>query len=143
MTFLAKDIRDHIRGSVECLSAFEENIYVGAIPQKLEYEQALVINIISQQPEYYLGGEAGTHITEVQIDVWVNGTPVRANEQAEKVRNRLSGYRGTLGEGCYGTIRLIRNNEIAEPPVDGSNAHKRRISMDFEIIHSADVPTFA
>jgi len=145
VTFLTKDIRDHLAGSVEIANAFGERIHDGAIPQGINYAQAIVINLTFNDPEYYLGGESGTHRSIVQIDVWTdgNGHAVRLNELAELVRNRLSGYRGQFGEGCYGTSRMIRNDALSAPPVDGSNLHRRRQSMDFEIIHTADVPTFA
>jgi hypothetical protein len=146
MTFLAKDIRDHIKGSVDCLDAFGDHIYESIIPQGVSYEAALVINIISQQPDYYLGGEVGSHQTQVQLDVYTNGqgSAVRANEVAELVRNRLSGYRGQLGEGCFCSNAMLRSGEADPvPAVDGSDLHKRRVRLDFEIRHTADVPTFA
>lgn len=146
MTFLTEDIRDHLAGSIEVHDAFGEHIYDTRIPQKVAYTSALVITIVSQQPEYYLGGEVGTHISQVQIDIWSDGkrSAAGANLLAELVRNRLSGYRGELGEGCFcNHARIIRYDSTAPEPVDGSNVHRRRVSMDFEIIHTADVPTFA
>ena len=152
MTFLAKDIRDQLIASTAIADAFSDRVYGEVMPQderdsggvrKLLYP-CLIINDVSAEPEMYLGGEAGVHMSVIQIDVWTDGTggKSKANELGELVRNRLSGYRGQFGTGCYGTCRLIRNNSLAAPPVDGSDVHRRRVSMDFEIIHSADVPTF-
>lgn len=146
MTFLTQDLRDHLAGSVEVHDEFGTNIYEARIPQNVVYTSALVITIVSQQPEYYLGGEVGTHISQVQIDIWSDGKrgAVHANRLSELVRNRLSGYRGELGEGCFcNHARIIRYDSTAPEPVDGSNVHRRRVSMDFEIIHTASVPTFA
>jgi hypothetical protein len=145
VTWVTKDIADHLKASVAILDAFSDDIYPEVIPQerKDRWEQALVLNDLSNDPEYYLGGEAGTHTTIIQIDVWTNGVggKARANELGELIRNRLSGYRGTFGTGCYGTARMIRNDSVAAPPVDGSDKHRRRVSMDFKIINTASVPT--
>jgi hypothetical protein len=145
MTFLAKDIRDHLRDSPDCYDRFGEHIYEGRLPQGANYEAALVINIVSQQPEYYLGGEVGLHMSQVQIDVWYTGErgAVGVNELAETVRNRLSGYRGDMGDGFCNHARIIRYDSTAPEPVDASNLHRRRVSMDFEITHTADVPSFS
>jgi hypothetical protein len=144
MTFLAKDLRDFLRDSPNCYDVFGERIYDSRLPQGLVGD-ALVINIVSQQPEYYLGGEVGLHMSQVQIDVWSNGErgAAGANELAEKVRNRLSGYRGDMGDGFCNHARIIRYDSTAPEPIDGSNLHRRRVSMDFEITHTADVPSFS
>lgn len=146
MTFVVKDIADHLKGSTNILNAFSDDIYPEIIPQhrKDQWVQALVLNDLTNEPEMSLEGEVGTHTTVVQIDVWTNGVggKARANELSELVRNRLNGYRGTFGTGCYGTARMIRNDSVTAPPVDGSDLHRRRVSMDFEVIHSASVPTF-
>jgi hypothetical protein len=105
-----------------------------------------VINDLSNTPEYYLGGEVGSHESVIQIDVWTNGDGgrARANELGELVRNRLSGYRGALGSGVFCNMcEMIRNNTVAADPADGSNVHRRRNSMDFRIRHTADVPTYS
>lgn len=144
MTYLSKDVADHLKGSTNIVSAFSDRIYPEVIPQdQRDAECAMVINDLSNEPEYYLGGEAGLHTSVIQVDVWTDGKGgrARANELGELVRNRLSGYRGTFGTGVYGTSRMIRNNTVAAPPIDGSDTHRRRVSMDFEIIHSASVPT--
>jgi hypothetical protein len=145
MTYLTKDIRDHLVVSTAILDAFSDRIYPEKIPQgRQDAYPAIVINDLSNDPEYTLNGEAGLHTTHVQVDVWTDGTggKAKANELGELIRNRLSGYRGQFGTGVYGTSRMIRNDTVAAPPIDGSDNHRRRVSMDFEIIHSADVPTF-
>ncbi len=143
MTFLLKDIRDQLAASAAITDAFSDRIYAENAPQGAGYPR-LHITDISNQPEYYLGGEAGYHTTMVQVDVWTDGTggKFRANELGELVRNRLSGYRGQFGTGCYGTARLERNDSIVSPPGDSSDQNRFRYSMDFEIKHSAAVPTF-
>lgn len=145
MTYLSKDISDHLKGSIAIVDAFSNRIFPEVIPQGARSSAfpAVVINDLTNEPEYVLSGEAGTHISVIQIDVWTDGTggKGKANELSELIRNRLSGYKGTFGSGVWGSARLIRNDSLAAPPVDGSDLHRRRVSMDFSIIHSASVPT--
>lgn len=146
MTFLTKDIRDHLAGSTAIVNVVSDRMYAESVPQgkgELDYP-CIVINDVSSDPEMYLGGEAGVHTTVIQIDAWTDGSGGKAaiNTLSELIRNRLNGYRGQFGTGCSGTARMIRNNSVAAPPVDGSDQHRRRASLDFEIIHTADVPTF-
>lgn len=142
MTFLVKDIRDRLAASANVVDKVSDRIYSEVAPQQASLPY-LILNEISQQPEFYLGGEAGRHTSVIQIDVYTDGKKGQqeANEIAELVRNRLSGFRGTFGAGCYGTSRMIRCESNPVPPVDGSDFTKRRVSMDYEIFHTADVPS--
>lgn len=143
MTYLVQDIRDHLAGSAAIANDVGANIFPEAIPQGVQFDNAIVINDLSHSPEYALRGEAGVHTSRIQIDYWTNsGRKYQANNGAELIRKRLSGYRGQFGTGCYGTSRMLGDNSLAAAPIDGSDSRPRRVSMDFEIIHSADVPTF-
>lgn len=143
MTFLAKDIRDHLAGSDNIANEFSNRMFPDVAPQGVEHPW-INISDLTNEPEYYLGGEAGLHTTVIQVDVWTDGSGKRAeaNRLGELVRNRLNGYRGQFGAGCTGTARMIRNNTVTAPPVNGSDQHRWRVSMDFEVIHTADVPDF-
>jgi len=152
VTFVLKDIADHLTGSADIADAVSNRVYPDYIPQeardslgqKQPLYPCLVLGVVSGEPEYVLSGEGGVHQTIIQLDVWTDGDrgSFRANEIAEMVRNRLSGYRGTFGTGCRGTARMIRSNPIAVAPVDASDTYRRRVSMDFELIHTADAPDF-
>lgn len=151
MTFLTKDIADHLKGSTAIVDAVSCRVYPEVIPQVTRDSDgrtvtpypSIVINDLSNEPTYSLAGEVGNHTSVIQIDVWTDGTggKQRANELGELVRNRLNGYRGQFGTGCTGTAHMIRNNSLHAQPTDGSDVHRRRVSMDFQIIHSASVPT--
>lgn len=153
MTFLQKDIRDHLLGSSAIVDAFSDRFYPDYIPQngsvpkspsRLSYP-CVVISDITSVPYMHLGGEVGNHQSTIQIDVWTDGTggKPRANELSELIRNRLNGYKGIFGSGCFGYAEMSRHNPLASTPIDGSDTHRRRESMDFKITHTADVPTFS
>jgi len=143
VTFIDKDIADHLKGSIAIADAFGPHIYPEVVPQGLKPEQFILINIVSAQPEYALSGEVGTHTTIVQVDVWTDGRGgrTRANELGELVRNRLSGYRGQFGSGAFGTAEQIRLDSVAQTPGDGSGNFPRRVSIDYKVTHAAAVPT--
>lgn len=154
MTYLVRDIRDHLDGSQAIRNEVSNRIFPDRIPQKLRDDSGnvlpsafpcIVIGEISGVPEYTLAGEAGVHMSTVQVDVWTDGRkgPQETKDIAELVRNRLSGYRGTLGTGVHArNCMLVRNDTSTVAPADGSENYPRRASMDFRITHSADVPTF-
>lgn len=153
MTFLVENIVEHLNGSTAIVNAFSNRIFAGVIPQTwadgagkpTSPYPCILINTISNDPEYVLAGECGQHTTRTQIDVWTDGTggARKVNELAELIRNRLSGYKGLIGTGMFGSIRQVGHNEFNPAPVDASDNYPRRISKDFEFIHTADVPTFA
>lgn len=143
MTYLLKDIRDHLAGSTTIMDDVLGHIYPDTIPQETNWERAIVLSETSKQPEYYLGGEAGRHITQVQVDYYTRGTQgsQAANNGAELVRNRLSGYRGTFGTGCSGCARLTNEVVLANEPTDATDDWRYRVTMDFEISHTASTPS--
>lgn len=143
MTDILRDIRDHLLGSSNITNEFGDRIFDDVAPQGIQYPYILISDM-SSDPLEALDGEVGTHDALIQIDVWTDGTGGRgkAKELGEMIRNRLNGYRGQFGDGSYGTAHQRRYNALSAPPLEGSNIHRRRISMDYQIIHSADVPTF-
>src|SRR5574343_1201324 len=134
MTYLVKDIRDQLAASTAVLDAFSDRIFPDAIPQEVRDSDggrrtlypAIVLNEISAQPEFDLGGESGVHATQLQLDIYTDGSGgrQRANELGELVRNRLSGYRGQFGSGCRGTCRLLRQAVTSDEPRDASDTRR-------------------
>ena len=145
MTYLLKDIRDHLQTSDDIDDAFADRIFADSVPQGTSYP-FINLSDVSNSPEEDLAGEVGTHESIITVDVWTDGTggPQTAREYGEMVRNMLSGYKGQLGTGvwCNGA-HLIRNQVLASDPAQpGGDTHRRRVSQDYRIFHSADVPTF-
>lgn len=145
MTNLLKDIRDHLQTSDDINEAFGDRIFPDVVPQKTAYPY-INLSDVSGSPEYDLSGEIGTHTSIVTVDAWTDGTGRRAAAERfrDMILNMLSGYKGQLGEGvwCNGCIAQ-RVNILASDPKGGSDEHRRRASIDFQIIHTAAVPTFS
>lgn len=146
MTNLLRDIRDHLQTDSDVSDAFGDRMYPDVVPQGTAYPY-INLSSISNSPEYDLDGEIGTHVSIVTVDVWTNGTGRRAAAErlGDLVRNMLSGFKGQLGtEGQWvNGCAMIRNNILAGDPLPGSDEHRRRVSMDFQITHTAAVPTFS
>lgn len=145
MTNLLRDIRDHLITDSDIVTAFGGRIYPDVVPQGTAYPY-INLSDVSSSPEYDLDGEVGTHISIVTVDVWTDGTGRRAAAErlGDLVRNMLSGFKGQFGDSgqwCSG-CEMQRNNILASDPLPGSDEHRRRVSMDFQITHSASVPTF-
>lgn len=145
MTYLLKDIRDHLLGSEAIADEIADRVFPDAAEQGTEFPY-FVLSEVSNTPEEGLQGEVGTHETLVDIDIWTDGTGrhAKAKELSELVRNRLSGYRGQLGEGefCNGCHLMRGNITTNEPTSPGSDKRRRRVNMGFRILHTADVPSF-
>lgn len=150
MTFLLRDLRDHLSGSADIADAVGERIYPDAIPQESRDSTgvrrtlfpAIVLTELSGDIAYSLAGEAGRHTTQVQLDIYTDGAGGRqsANTLSELVRNRVSGYRGQFGTGCYGTGYVLRPATNIQVPTDAGEHARYRVSLDLEIHHTADRP---
>lgn len=147
MTYLIKDVADHLKGSTNIVNEFSDRIWPDTIPQEHSNPYpCIIINDVSNVPEQYLGGEVGSHESIIQIDVWTDGKEdrprERINELGELIRNRLNGYRGQLGTGVFANnCERIRSDITAADPTDGSSTHRRRASQDYRIRHTASVPS--
>lgn len=123
------DIRDRIDGRV----------YAGRVPDKGSYP-CVTIQTISQIRNYHLGGEAGISTAVVQVDVWAD-TYTEADEIAELIRNRTSGYQGAAGDEVIREATIVREGETIQQPKDGSGKWQYSHSRDFRIFYETAIPT--
>lgn len=144
MTYLLKAVRDYLVTSAEVAEKFCDRIYPDRAPQAAAYP-FLNLSDLSNDPEEGLSGEVGNHESIITVDIWTDGGlgAPEANQLGEVVRNMLSGYKGALNDdvwcnGCH----VIRNQSLASDPLPGSDTHRRRVSQDYRIFHTADIPSF-
>lgn len=108
----------------------------------------IVLRLLGGSPEYHLGGESDCSVRSVQIDCYEESS-TRAETLCEWVRNRLSGFRGSVDVLVNGEevatdvheIRLVRPGALIEEPQDGSDRWSYRWSADYEVFHEQSVPT--
>lgn len=105
---------------------------------------SIVLQEISSTPAHHLQGEAGIEEKVVQVDCY-SDTPRKAESLAQLVRNRLSGYRGSIGktdpQHCQ-SFRIISSGQEFEEPEDSSDNWTHRYRMDFSFYINAPIPTF-
>jgi hypothetical protein len=77
-------------------------IYPGIVPQGINQaaasQPALVQNLITEQTDYHMAGASGLVSMRVQIDAWAK-TPDEAVDLANRAKDRLSGFSGTISWG--------------------------------------------
>ena len=141
-----KAVRDFLSGSAELVNLVSSRIYPDHAPEDLNSDFILITES-NFTPASGLAGEVGTATSVIQIDFWASGKNGRgrAKEGGALIRNRLSEYRGALNDTIFANgCHFIRGPQIlASTPVDKSGVHRMRCSMDVEIIHTVNVPTFA
>jgi hypothetical protein len=138
-------VRDWLAASTEISNAVADRIYPDVMPQGVHADRIL-ISQTSFEPADSLGGETGVATSIIQIDYWAEGpnAPQNAYDGGMMIRNRLSGYRGALNEHVTGVCNLISGPRVvASSPTDGSDNHRRRSVVEFQITHTVAVPDFA
>ena len=93
---------------------------------------ALTYQVISNVPDYHLGGESGHSVARIQIDCWAE-TYLAVKQLAEQVRLAVSGYTGTWNEHTITGVTVQDNGDLPESVEPGSEAGPHRASMDLRI----------
>ena len=135
-------IRDFLIGNADINNKVSNRVFPSHLPQGTPIP-ALVLQTINRTHEYHLTNELGISPQMIQIDVYAATRP-EVEEIAELIRDRLSGYRGSLNADtfCHGA-RIERNTPIDTPPADASDRWLSRQSMDFQLHITSSVPTHA
>ena len=123
------DIRDRIDG----------RIYAGRVPDGGKMP-CVVIQMLSADRIYHLGGEAPVNEAIVQADVYGESIS-EVDSIAELLRNRTSGYQGAAGDESIREATIIREADTAQQPRGGSGKWVYRHSRDFRIFYTVTVPT--
>jgi len=137
-------IRDHLLSNMKINDAVNGRIYLGHVPKHTSIPQRLIIvTDFDRTPIYHLGGETGVASSLVQIDIYATdpgGQRFIGNNSdsiGEQVRQTFSGFRGLVGQVFFSSCLLEKDSITTQSPERrGSDAWRRRRSMDFEITHT-------
>lgn len=111
-------------------------VYADHGPQAVRGEY-IVLQDVSGDHSYGLGGEIGTLATIVQVNCFSYKSE-KAQSLFMLVRNRLSGY----SDSVIAEATIIGGlGSSPAPPVDNSDKWIYRYSKDFQIFHYESVPT--
>lgn len=133
------DLKTFFDGSAAIASIVASRIYASRIPQGVS-GAAIVLRNISPEHFNTLANEANVVRAVVQIDCY-DSSATKADTLGEKVRNRLSGYRGDAGNTTIQSAVIIRDNASTDTPENKSDRWIHRRSLDFSIHYTQAVPT--
>jgi hypothetical protein len=143
-------VRDYLR-SVAAISnrvdggANYPGIYAGNAPQGHEGE-CLIMQGINSDHNYSLTGEVADRESIVQITAYSN-TASTAYSLAELVRNRMSGYKGMMGDNDETNVKtcIIQTDVGAdiEETADADDKFIHSYTVDYLLIHTTPTPTLA
>ena len=139
---IEQHIRDFLRDDADITDRVAHRIAPGRLRQG-ELGEAIIVQEISNVPTYSTIGEVGIHDKVVQITSYA-ASPKAAYTLAELVRNRLSGYRGSIGDGDASTVqscRIISAGADEERPEDASDRWIHKYRQDFALFENASIPT--
>jgi len=139
MSNICKGVRDFLVADADILAEFSTRVYRHRAPMETNLPYILVEKIGATRV-YNLTTQFPLAQSTVQVDVYVS-KPNQVSTLGEHVRNRLSGYRGSMGNEVIQGCTCIRDNDLTEEPNDGSDDWNFRRSFDYLITHSEAVPT--
>lgn len=136
---IEKDIRTHLLGSTAITDVVRNRIFEGHAKKGV---RGAIIIVRDTSSEHFntLENEVGVKRARVQIDCY-DKTGRYAFALAEKVRNRLSGYRGEAGDTTIQGATLENSGPLAEKPENKSDQWIHRYYLDFSIFHTQSTPT--
>lgn len=131
-----KDVRKAIRAfllaDAPIVAVVVNRVYALKIPQGIT-SPSIVQTRISGPGDYHLQGPSGLISLRVQLDAWA-GTADAAASLANLVKDRLDGYRGTMGTG--GDAVTVHGVFVADLREDyDDEAQLYRSGRDFFIHH--------
>lgn len=138
---LGRDIKDFLLDDADVRSYATGGIWPSRVPRGTT-GRTIVLQTITTQRQYSLTNEVGQSQFTYQIDCY-GETPYHAWQLFEHVRNRLSGYRGTLGDNAIQGTAILSERELSEEPEDASDKWIHRYSADFQFFYPQTVPTHA
>lgn len=141
MRNILKAIRDELVRQPLVRDRVEQRIFDGRVPQSVFSQEHITLARVNSSHIYDVSGELSVVQALVQIDLYSHSPAVR-DELAELVRKRLSGIRGEIGNpGDADSLVFVlastieRDDQIEEPPQDGSDNWMFRRSVDYLMTH--------
>jgi len=143
-------VRDHLRSIAAIRDRVDSGvdypgIYAGNAPQG-HVGECIIMQGITSDHNYHLGGEVADRETMLQI-VAYSDNAARAFSLMELIRNRLSGYRGLMGDSDETRVKTcIIANDVGADIDETAEAEDKFIhtyTADYLLIYTTPVPTLA
>lgn len=92
----------------------------------------LIMQRVGSEPIENLSGGSGLIFAMIQVDA-IGYVYLTIKDLADKVRQRLQGFRGTVSSIDIGGIRFLSDRDERIPSPHGREEALVRVSMDFEV----------
>ena len=138
---LERDIKTYLEADTDITHRATGGIYPTRAPQGTRGNVS-ILRTVSSDRNYSLTNEVDQAEFILQVDCY-GKTPFEAEDLFQQVRNRLSGYRGTAGDGQIQGTRIVNELQFAEEPADASDQWIHRYTADFALFLDQTVPTHA
>lgn len=147
---IAKYLRDHLRSVAAIRDRVDggadfPGIYADNVPQG-HVGECIVLRVIVTDHNYHLGGEVADSGSTVQVTVY-SDKAARAFSLMELIRNRLSGYRGLMGDSDETRVKTcIIANDVGADIDETAEADDKFIhtyTADYLLIYTTPEPTLA
>jgi hypothetical protein len=129
---IRKALRSFLLGDAPIVAVVVDRVYSLRIPQGIK-SSSIVVTRISGPGDYHLQGPSGLMSARIQVDAWAT-TADAATTLANLVKDRLDGYRGTMGTG--GNIITVHGVFVADLREDyDDEAELYRSGRDYFVHH--------
>lgn len=115
-------------------------IYFLRMPEKQQTYPAIVVNLPNTTYGHYISLSDGIAIARVQFDCLATSS-TEADSVAEAIRSILDGYRGTLDTAETISSTLQYEQDMTQPPVDGSAVRVYRKMAEYHLQIRVSIPT--
>ena len=139
---IEEHIRDFLRDDADITDRVGPNIWDGHAPGYVKGEM-LIVSTITSTPVYTIDGEAGKAEHVVQIMAFAARAKA-AFTLSELVRNRLSGYRGAIGDDDASSVErceIVSGGAGEVAPEDKSDNWTFTYRNDYALFETTTIPT--
>jgi hypothetical protein len=133
MSNITKAVSVHLLSESAVTSICSTRIVIGALKQGMQLP-ALVVSKISDVPENHIAGPGSLSTARIQVDCFADTQPV-----ASSLKDAVTNAMETEGVAVtWDSIEITESNldddsEFYEPPIDGSDKPRFRVSLDFMV----------
>lgn len=136
---IVKGVRDFLIADTTLNAEVAGRVFRHRAPQD-ESKPFVTLQRIGTTRPYHLGNQAAAAQATVQVDIFVE-KPNQVDSLGEHIRDRMSGYRGAMGDETIRGCTCERDTDLTERPDDASDDWNFRRSFDFRITHVETAPT--
>lgn len=139
------DLTTHLLTFVDLTTKIGDRVYSNRAPRGTA-SPYILLGLVGGNPYYTLSGEAEVAQPTIEVACWATdpGGAYAANEVADLVRSKISGWRGEWGDTfvCDCSLESEPFDLVDEPP-DGSDNWIHGVTQTYRVTHRRAAPTLS